>query len=202
MPARKLAEMCRTQRLQAGVSLAEMAARTHRDPSTLSRFERGLTLPKDLHALVSAYEELATRPPRQLGDPPQTRNVRPVPLVLLLGSLTVYILLDLATSHLNEAQALRGWAMGMGGILLWLTVPRLWHHARCGKVIEATQLSSFAAALITLEVANIVRWNAPAHPAVAACMVATLTLGFLPWIFAPSRPGGRTSVRRPAPSSG
>src|SRR3954471_21964365 len=36
------------------VSLEQMAKITHRDPSTLSRFERGLSAPRDLDAVVAA----------------------------------------------------------------------------------------------------------------------------------------------------
>jgi transcriptional regulator with XRE-family HTH domain len=46
-------------RIAAGVVLRDLATRLHRDPSALSRFERGMVLPRDVDSLVAAYDLLA-----------------------------------------------------------------------------------------------------------------------------------------------
>jgi transcriptional regulator with XRE-family HTH domain len=57
---RDIAEMCRGRREAAGISLEKWAQMTHRSASSLSRFERGLSRPKDLDTLVSQYVGLPT----------------------------------------------------------------------------------------------------------------------------------------------
>lgn len=53
-----LAAQCRAKREAAGVSLREMGKRTFRDPSVISRFERGMQTPHDLDGLLRAYDTL------------------------------------------------------------------------------------------------------------------------------------------------
>lgn len=49
---------CRRLREGAQVSIHEMARKLHRDPSSLSRWERGLQIPRDVEHVIAAYRAL------------------------------------------------------------------------------------------------------------------------------------------------
>jgi len=59
---------CRRLREEAGVSIHELARKLHRDPSSLSRFERGQQVPRDVEAVLAAYLALEPRT-RQVSAP-------------------------------------------------------------------------------------------------------------------------------------
>lgn len=85
----------RRLREKAGVSIHELARKLHRDPSSLSRFERGLQVPRDIDDVIAAYLELA--PPAAGRD--ETHAIRTVSyrlprriVVLLVGRWVVLAL--------------------------------------------------------------------------------------------------------------
>jgi hypothetical protein len=116
---RELAAMCRAHRLQAGVSLKDMAARTHRDASSLSRFERGQSVPRDLDALVAAYRTLG---PETIAQ--QTRSPRRGPIALLLGSLVLAAAGETLDVR-HSAAGLRVWIVVMSALIVGVNAPRI-----------------------------------------------------------------------------
>src|SRR3954468_10205698 len=92
----------RSQRQKAGVSLEQMAKITHRDPSTLSRFERGLSAPRDLDAVVAAYQGLEGTDERAIARAAHAeREVRRWPPVYV-ALVAVVALVALATHAQDE----------------------------------------------------------------------------------------------------
>src|SRR4051794_6100810 len=83
-----------------------MAKITHRDPSTLSRFERGLSAPRDLDAVVAAYQGLEGSDERAIARAAHAeRKVRRWPPVYV-ALVAAVALVALATHAQDEQQPL------------------------------------------------------------------------------------------------
>lgn len=65
---------CRGLREAAQVSIHELARQLHRDPSSLSRWERGQQVPRDVDAVRAAYRALKPVAPHTLAQPHRTQQ--------------------------------------------------------------------------------------------------------------------------------
>jgi transcriptional regulator with XRE-family HTH domain len=168
---RELAAMCRAYRLQAGVSLRDMADRTHRDASSLSRFERGQSVPRDLESLVAAYRALDTPVIAQ-----QDRKPRRGPIAILFVSLVLAA--GAATLEVGDSEAgLRVWIVAMSALLIALSVPRLLRVRSASETRKRRALRdvSLSLALAALGVGAIVRsYDTVTTILVAAAITTTL----------------------------
>jgi Helix-turn-helix domain len=138
---RELAAMCRAHRLQAGVSLKDMAERTHRDASSLSRFERGQSVPRDLEALVGAYRALG---PEAISQ--RTRKPRRGPIAILLGSLVLAAAGETLDVR-HSAAGLRVWIVAMSALIVAVNAPRI---VRARKATETRRRRALRDASLAL----------------------------------------------------
>jgi transcriptional regulator with XRE-family HTH domain len=134
--------MCRAHRVQAGVSLKDMAERTHRDASSLSRFERGQSVPRDLEALVGAYRALGS----ETTISQHTRKPRRGPIAILLGSLVLAAAGETLDVRHSDA-GLRVWIVVMSALIVGVNAPRI---ARARKATETRRRRALRDASLAL----------------------------------------------------
>jgi hypothetical protein len=176
-PTVTVGEMCRTLRQQSGVSLRQMAAMTHRDTSTLSRFERGHSNPRDADALVRAYRSLAP-----ISQPRPQRSDRPRlwPLAYLGASFPVLLGLTLAGPAGWDSNVARTWLSLSLAIITVVIVPTIIRDARDHRhPVAIVARAGYILALSLIATAGILNWEHHLHPLIFGQGVVVVALGMI-----------------------
>ena len=177
-PTVTIGEMCRTLRQQSGVSLRQMAALTHRDTSTLSRFERGHSNPRDADGLVRAYRALA---PVQTQHRPQ-RSDRPRlwPLLYLGATLPAILGLTLAGPPGWDSDVARAWLVTSLVVITAAIVPTIVRDARNRRhPVAIISRAGYVTALTIIATANLVHFDQTLNPIVFVQGIILVGLGMI-----------------------
>jgi hypothetical protein len=176
-PTITIGEMCRSLRLQSGVSLRQMATLTHRDTSTLSRFERGHTNPRDSDSLVTAYRALAPQVQRR---PQRSDRPRIWPLLYLAVSMPVLLGLTLAGPAGWDSNVARTWLILSLIILTTAVVPTIIRDARQHRhPIAIIARAGYIGALTLIATSGYLNWEHHLHPLIFFPAVVVVALGMV-----------------------
>jgi hypothetical protein len=172
-----IGEMCRTLRQQSGISLAQMAAMTHRDTSTLSRFERGHTNPRDADALVRTYRNLIPQPQAR---PQRSDRPRIWPLAYLSVSLPILLALTLSGPQGWDSDVARGWLGLSLAIITAAIVPTIVRDARNRRhPVAIIARAGYVCALTLITTGNLLNWNTLLSPLVLIQGIVLVGLGMI-----------------------
>jgi transcriptional regulator with XRE-family HTH domain len=176
-PAATIGEICRTLRQQSGVSLRQMALLTHRDTSTLSRFERGHTNPRDTDALVKAYQNLA---PIAQVRPQRSDRPRIWPLAYAVLSMPTLLGLTLAGPARWDSNVARAWLILSLLIITVAVVPTIIRDARAHRhPVAIAARAGYIGALTLIATSGYLNWDHNIHPLVVFQGVIVVTLGMV-----------------------
>lgn len=172
-----IGETCRTLRMQAGLSLSRMAELTNRDTSTLSRFERGHTKPRDVDDLVRAYRRVAG--PAMQQRPQRSDRPRMWPLVYLAASPIALTSLMLAGPAAWDSHVARGWATLSLVVIVCTVLPTLLTDARQRHPIALVARAGYLAALGVILTGGVLSWNREISPILFVQVVVVVAFGMI-----------------------